>query len=1105
MAIKVVSLPPQPNVTVTRPQNNQTIKVIPLPAQPKISVQPLPKQPQIKVVPLPKFTQPINVVGALPKQEISLGQKVQRFLTPDSTIGRAIFNLPSAATQVAGSFARGGMSLGKTIFDTVRGGDLTSNDISVFRPKSRIGQGLSEALYGKSEVDIPSIGAYGQEIVGENFAKKNPNLTFGAGLILAGLDFTGAGGEKSAIKTLAKSKDVTVISKVLREIGVADDLVADYAPIIAKTGKEAEVSKIVSRIDDIQKTTSINPSRGISTESFRAGRKNLDLSAVPIRNGESKQLKILPELKPKNISYEQSLAGNSVTRQEVKQALSQFELSNPISGSKLTLPKPKVFPQIVDNADQLKDISGFKGQARDVYRNFKAVFGDKFQAVKKAVLDPFDASKGDYVAFQKSELDDLKKTIVDGLGIKKGSKESAAVQQYGEKLISYDDLVKQFGKDKAEKIVQADSWFRNKYDNLIEQVNSVRAKIYPNNPAKQVPKRADYYRHFQELTGFEGLKNIFENPALIDPRLSGISPFTKPRSKWASFMQRRLGNQTEFDAVGGFLNYLPSASYSIYIDPHIGQFRKLASELADQTTETRNVNNFIEFLQDFSNDLAGKTNPVDRYFQKVIPGGRKTMAAINWINSRVKANTILGNASSTIAQIFNVPQGIASAKQYSAKGMARTLAGIFTDNKPITKSAFINERYSSSLYSQFDSKLLEQPKKFAAWMTGVLDEAGTKFIWNAHFEKGLADGVENPIKYADDITRELVAGRGIGEVPLVQKSKLFQIVAPFQLEVGNLWYVLGDQVKRKDFAGLATFLAVNFLFNKAAEQVRGSDVSFDPVQSLIEGYQILEKEPNKLEGAIKATGRQLGEVLSNVPLGQTVASAYPEYGFDIPGIGNLTRKELFGEGDPTRFGSGLLATKGLKDPLYKVLPGFGGAQIKKTKEGLESYLRGNAEDKGGNKTFDIQKTPENLIKSSLFGQYATNDAKSYFDKRDNPTKEALKLKQLEADKDKQRNDLKKKIQPVYDEVQKLAQNGEMDKAQSLVDGLSDAEYEIYKSIKQSDKQKQAKELQPKMLKVYEQVQELARTGRINEAQDIVDRLTDEEYKQYQKIKELLEN
>lgn len=646
--------------------------------------------------------------------------------------------------------------------------------------------------------------------------------------------------------------------------------------------------------------------------------------------------------------------------------------------------KTNTVSPVAKDVSTYKDISGFNGQARDVYRNFKQVFGDKYETVKRTVLDPFDRSKGVFTKNLETHANELDNNIVKKYGFNKGSKESAAIQEYGEGTKTFDQLVKEFGDKKAKNIVEADKWFRKQYDTLLSEVNATRKKIYPNDPTKIIPRRSDYYRHFKDMQeGFSGLANIFDSPANIQSGLAGVSSRTKPKSKWLSFAQKRLGGNTEVDAIGGFINYVKSAEYAKNIDPHTATFRALREELAKATDlgtpQAGKLNNFIEFLDSYANDLAGKTSDLDRFVQTVIPGGRKAMSAINWINNRVKANVILGNASSSLAQIMNVPQGIANAGPIaSTKGLGRTIASIFDSNKIIKQSDFIAERYSGGTFNRFDRGMISNTKKMAVWMIQALDEVGTKYIWNSHYELALSKGISNPIKYADDFTREMVAGRGIGEVPLIQKSKVFQLVAPFQLEVGNLWHVLGGFVGERAFGKIATFLVASYVFNRGIEKIRGNDVSLDPIQASLEAYQTFKDEENKGLGLTKAGGRLAGEVLSNVPFGQSLASVYPEYGFKVGDTQAPTRKDLFGKGDPTRFGSGLLAMKGLQDPLFKVLPPFGGQQLERTLQGVDAVNKGASESQSGRVQYPIEQTPGNYLQAGVFGKYSTPEAKDYF-------------------------------------------------------------------------------------------------------------------------------
>lgn len=662
-----------------------------------------------------------------------------------------------------------------------------------------------------------------------------------------------------------------------------------------------------------------------------------------------------------------------------------------------------------------KDISGFKGQTRDVYRNFKSVFGEHYADIKKAILDPFDKSKGEAIDTMVNAGKRLQTEVVDKLGIKRGSKLDEYVMDFGEGRISEEELRQVAGAEGSRKVREAAAWFRGEYNTFIDTLNETRAKIYPNDPTKLIQHRKDYFRHFQELSG-DGIKDfldVFHTPTGIDPTLAGTSEFTKPKTKFLSFAQERLGKDSERSAIGGYIDYVPAYAYAQHIDQHIGNFRYVRRKLAEVsprpgTTEIldtggktvavkqEGINNFLEYLDDYANLLSGKSNPADRYIQKIIPGGRKTIKVIGMMNNRIKANTILGNLSSAVAQIFNVPQGVASAKLYSLSGMKRTVASVFAENTPMEASNFIKERYHKSMRDQFDIDWAARPvkagtqraKRMAVWLTGALDEVGTKFIWNSHYQKGLAEGMADPIKYADDRTRALVAGRGVGEKPLLQESKIFNVFAPFSLEVGNTWSVLGDFVKEKDFGAVALFFVASYLMNAAANHVRGSNVVFDPINAALEGGAEAADEMhagNPGRAALKFGGRMAGEVLSNVPLGQTFASVIPDQWVQNATAGltgaPITKAELYGNGDPGRFGATILPVSGLADPLYRLLPPFGGAQVKKTKDAIAAMLSGEVRGANGKLSMKTPTDAVSVVQAVLFGKNATLDAQNAYSTR----------------------------------------------------------------------------------------------------------------------------
>lgn len=537
---------------------------------------------------------------------------------------------------------------------------------------------------------------------------------------------------------------------------------------------------------------------------------------------------------------------------------------------------------------------------------------------------------------------------------------------------------------KIEKLRNSPLYTKEGRMNRIEQLELEYEKAMR---GKFVPEREDYFRHFRELTGLGGMKNILGTPAEISPELAGRSEFTLPKSRYHGFMQKRGWGAYKEDAVGGFLNYLPEASYSVHIDPMISKFEGLADDLSTLTTKTRDANNFIKALRLFSQDLAGKTNPIDRVAQDVI--GRRNMQFLVWLNNRAKSNAIKYNLATPIIQPTNIVQGVAFAKQHTAVGIGRAIIDIFSKEPLRNQSAFLKERFQAKNYRQFDTRLIDQPNKFANWLLEFSDRIGTEAVWYSAYQKGLAKGVNDPVKFADANTRKLVAGRGIGEMPLTQKSKLVQTFLPFTLEVGNMWKVQKDFVKAKDFAGLVTLYAGLWVANNMIENVRGDRPLFDPVDAVQQAAKIMAEDSVKSTGnkALRAGGRLGGEVLSNIPGGQFAAQLYPENGMKIGDTELPTRKELFGDSDPTRFGTGILPVKAVQDPgKYLLLPG-GGAQVDKTLTAAETLNKGGAYTKNDELMYPVSNDPVNGALGLLFGRGAFRETDAYYDDKRRPLSE----------------------------------------------------------------------------------------------------------------------
>lgn len=95
---------------------------------------------------------------------------------------------------------------------------------------------------------------------------------------------------------------------------------------------------------------------------------------------------------------------------------------------------------------------------------------------------------------------------------------------------------------------------------------------------------------------------------------------------------------------------------------------------------------------------------------------------------------------------------------------------------------------------------------------------------------------------------------------------------------------------------------------------------------------------------------------------------------------------------------------------------------------------------------------------------------------------------------------KDRIQPIYDQAQKLLQEGKDTEADQLVNDLSDADYEIYKKIKSSAKTTDTNQNKSKLYQDFLHIQDLKTQGNEAEAQRLVDQMSDDDYHAYTLLK-----
>lgn len=204
-----------------------------------------------------------------------------------------------------------------------------------------------------------------------------------------------------------------------------------------------------------------------------------------------------------------------------------------------------------------------------------------------------------------------------------------------------------------------------------------------------------------------------------------------------------------------------------------------------------------------------------------------------------------------------------------------------------------------------------------------------------------------------------------------------------------------ERTKEKDALGLLSMFVVSWLMNSVTRGLLGYDVSFDPINALIEGIGDWDEEESGARNTMNIAGRLGGEVLSAMPMGTQIAD------YLIPN--ENSRRKIFGDSDPTRYGTGNIGLNMLLKPAISAAAGkdfkkdlasaglniglpFGGRQAERTIEGLGAVKKGGSFSKDSEGRDIMQypifnssplETGKNYAQAALFGKSSLPTAQDW--------------------------------------------------------------------------------------------------------------------------------
>ena len=267
------------------------------------------------------------------------------------------------------------------------------------------------------------------------------------------------------------------------------------------------------------------------------------------------------------------------------------------------------------------------------------------------------------------------------------------------------------------------------------------------------------------------------------------------------------------------------------------------------------------------------------------------------------------------------------------------------------------------------------------------------------------DGTKAHIE-ADKWAARILGDRTYGQMPQLYNSKVLGLVTKFQLEVRNqldsMFYDtiqekkletenIQDELERNSvraakiastFFQLAVF---QHLFGQAFEAVAGYNPAFDIIEVMIKTLGFDDEEDSE-DTIVDNFNQGFMALLEDLPYSSTFTGGRVPIESALPIEQFLTGQDKYGNPKSR------LETIGEALPYY-VLPG-GYGQIKKTFSGLSmfdenlpvsgSYTKNGLIDKvvgrsPGKLRYEVEQTPLSMLQAAVFGQYASENARDYFD------------------------------------------------------------------------------------------------------------------------------
>ena len=418
-------------------------------------------------------------------------------------------------------------------------------------------------------------------------------------------------------------------------------------------------------------------------------------------------------------------------------------------------------------------------------------------------------------------------------------------------------------------------------------------------------------------------------------------------------------------------------------------FMKLMSDSANGLTQ------FVGFVQEHANRLAGKTDPFQRVVNDTEPSKMRKFADATGraLMKQAALSKIVGNMNSVVAQTASLPA------LFSTTNPKALIQAFKLKNRKaiLQKSDALALRYADDNLT--DDTKFEKTMKTAGIPMEVVERGVIEYTFLAKYNQAINNGLSDAdaVRYAERFINDTVTLRDQISTPRAYNRLLPASFLQFTREVTQQNRYVWNQMSNKQRVALAVNTAIAY---SVIEALTGNKPGVDPLGTLIEivgdwlsGGDDDDKD-NSVQAKLERTAQKVaGQAITASPIATAMVNAATtkddrkklfgkesnlgRYDGTIPVV-DLPRKLIDTKGKldeaakAREDGDDDKAEAKTKDAMYNILGQLpAGSQLKKTIQGIAAAHSGEVKDGNGETKVEFEKdNPFNLVQGALFGKNA---------------------------------------------------------------------------------------------------------------------------------------